>query len=72
MEVKNKITVIFKSVDTFCARLNAGLAAVALVLTVLVAAQLTVRMPDFFQQAVDAENANLATSATAMVPNGAF
>lgn len=65
------MTALMKSIDAFCARLNAGLAAVALVLLILVAAQLTVRMPDFFQQAVDAENANMAT-ATAMVPSGSF
>lgn len=65
------MTALMKSIDAFCGRLNAGLAAVALVLTILVAAELTVRMPDLFQQAVDAENANMATT-TAMVPNGSF
>jgi hypothetical protein len=71
MEGKNKMTALLKGIDTFCARLNAGLAAVALVLTILVAAQLTVRMPDLFQQAVDAETANMATDAT-MMPSGSF
>jgi hypothetical protein len=65
------MTALLKSIDAFCARLNAGLAAVALVLTVLVAAQLTVRMPDLFQQAVEAESANLAAN-TAVLPNGGY
>lgn len=65
------MTALLKSIDAFCARLNAGLAAVAVVLLILVAAQLTVRMPVFFQQAVDAENANIATT-TAMVPGASF
>jgi hypothetical protein len=69
--MEGKMTALLKSIDAFCARLNAGLAAVALVLMILVAAELTVRMPDLFQQAVDAENANIATT-TAMVPNGSF
>jgi hypothetical protein len=44
---------------------------VAVVLSILVAAQLTVRMPDLFQQAVDAENASMAANA-AMMPSGSF
>jgi len=47
-----RMTALLKSIDAFCARLNAGLAAVAVVLTILVAAQLTVRMPDLFQRAL--------------------
>ena len=65
------MTALLKSIDAFCARLNAGLAAVALVLTILVAAQLTTRMPDLFQQAVDAETANMASNAS-MLPSGSF
>ena len=71
MEGKNKMTALLKSIDAFCARLNAGLAAVALVLSILVAAQLTVRMPGLFQQAVDAETANMAANAS-MLPSGSF
>jgi hypothetical protein len=67
------MSALLKSIDTFCARLNAGLAAVAVVLTILVAAQLTVRMPDLFQRAVEAESANIAASTTAAVlPNGSY
>lgn len=65
------MTALLKSIDAFCARLNAGLAAVAVVLTILVAAELTVRMPDLFQQAVEAETASLTTS-TAALPNANF
>ena len=65
------MTALLKSIDALCARLNAGLAAVALVLSILVAAQLTVRMPDLFQQAVDAETANVAANAS-MLPSGSF
>jgi len=66
------MTALLKSIETFCARLNAGLAAVAVVLTVLVAAQLTVRMPDLFHQAVDAESANLAANSAAVLPTGGY
>jgi hypothetical protein len=65
------MTALLKSIDAFCARLNAGLAAVAVVLMILVAAELTVRMPDLFQQAVEAETASLTTS-TAALPNANF
>jgi len=51
---------LLKNIDGFCARLNAGLAAVALVLAVLVAAELSVRIPDLYQQALDAESTTLA------------
>ena len=68
-----EMTALIKSIDAFCARLNAGLTAVAVVLLILVAAQLTVRMPDLFQQLADAQNADVAaTTATAAVPNGGF
>ncbi len=53
---------LLKNIDGFCARLNAGLAAVAVVLTILVAAELTVRIPDLYQQAIDAEGTSLAAS----------
>jgi hypothetical protein len=67
------MTALLKGVNAFCARLNAGLAAVAVVLTVLVAAQLTVRMPDFFQRAVEAESASIAANTTAaMLPNSNY
>jgi len=65
------MSVLLKSIDAFCARLNAGLAAVAVVLTILVAAQLTARMPDLFQRAVEAETASIAANtAAAVLPNG--
>jgi len=67
------MSALLKSIDAFCARLNAGLAAVAVVLMILVAAQLTVRMPDLFQRAVEAETANLAANtAAAVLPNGSY
>jgi hypothetical protein len=50
---------LLKNIDGLCARLNAGLAAVALVLCVLVAAELTVRLPDLYQQAVEVESATV-------------
>ena len=67
------MTALLKSIDAFCARLNAGLTAVAVVLLILVAAELTVRMPDLFQQMADAQNADIAaTTNTAPVPSGGF
>ena len=57
---------LLKALDGFCARLNAGLAAVAVVLCVLVAAELTVRLPDMYQQAIATENSTvLANGGTA-------
>jgi hypothetical protein len=73
MEGRKRMSALLKNIDAFCARLNAGLAAVAVVLTILVAAQLTVRMPDLFQRAVEAETANIvANTATAVLPNGSY
>jgi len=46
---------LLKNLDGLCARLNAGMAAVALVLSVLVAAELSLRLPNLYQQAIDAE-----------------
>lgn len=66
------MSALLKSVESLCARLNAGLAAVAVVLTILVAAQLTVRMPDLFQRAVDAESANIAANTGAVLPTGSY
>ncbi len=54
---------VLKNIDTFCGRLNAGLAAVAVVLSIVVAAELTVRLPDLFQQAA-AMSQNMSTSAS--------
>ncbi|HVA11689.1 MAG TPA: hypothetical protein VNF99_00430 [Stellaceae bacterium] len=65
------MTALLKSIDTFCGRLNAGLAAVAVVLSILAAAELTVRMPDLFQQAVDAETTNMAAN-PAILPSDSF
>ena len=53
---------LLKSVDTFCERLNAGLAAVAVVLSILVVAELTARFPDLYQQAIEVESANVLTN----------
>lgn len=64
---------LLKSIDAFCARLNAGLTAVAVVLMILVAAQLTVRMPDLFQQIAQAQDADMgATNGTPSVANSGF
>lgn len=49
---------LLKNLDGICARMNTGLAAVALVLSVLVAAELTVRLPALYQQAIEVESAN--------------
>lgn len=38
--------IFFRQLDAFCARLNAGLTAVAVVLAVLVAAEAVARMPE--------------------------
>ncbi len=65
------MTALLKNIDTFCGRLNAGLAAVAVVLSILVAAELTVRIPDLFQQAVDAETSTMATN-PGIAPSGSF
>ncbi len=54
---------VLKNIDAFCGRLNAGLAAVAVVLTILVAAELTVHLPDLFQQAAIAAGPEAATLA---------
>ncbi len=59
---------MFKNVEAVCARLNAGLAAVAVVLSILVAAELTVRLPDLYQQAIDVENSAVLANGT----NGGF
>jgi len=57
---------LLKNLDGVCARMNTGLAAVALVLSVLVAAELTVRLPALYQQAIEVESANaLANSGAA-------
>lgn len=74
------MSALLKNLDSFCARLNAGLAAVAVVLVILVAAQLTVRMPDLFQRAVEAETANIAANTatgmnaatTGLLPNSSY
>lgn len=50
---------LLKNLDGLCARMNTGLTAVALVLSVLVAAELTARLPDLYQQAVEAESATV-------------
>jgi hypothetical protein len=55
---------LLKNIDTFCARLNAGLAAVAVVLSVLVAAELTARFPDFYQQAIEVESTTVLANGT--------
>jgi hypothetical protein len=55
---------LLKNVETFCARLNAGLAAVAVVLSILVAAELTARFPDFYQQAIDVESETILANGT--------
>lgn len=55
---------LLKNIDTFCARLNAGLAAVAVVLCVLVAAELTARFPDFYQQAIEVESTTVLANGT--------
>lgn len=60
---------LLKSIDGFCARLNAGLLAVAVVLAVLVAAELTVRVPDLYRQAISAEGMNPTANANS---NGDF
>jgi hypothetical protein len=55
---------LLKSIETFCARLNAGLAAVAVVLSILVAAELTARFPDLYQQAIAVENETVLANGT--------
>ena len=55
---------LLKSIETFCARLNAGLAAVAVVLSILVAAELTVRFPDLYQQAIQVESETVLANGT--------
>lgn len=62
------MSALLKSIDAFCARLNAGLAAVAVVLMVLVAAQLTVRMPELFLQLAQAQAADLGSQSAAPPP----
>jgi len=47
---------LLKNIEGLCDRLNAGLAAVAVVLTILVAAEITVRLPDLYQQAIEMES----------------
>lgn len=57
----------FRQVNSFCAKLNAGLMAVALVLAILVAAEATTRVPeilDTVQQAVVTTPAAEAAPAT--------
>jgi len=59
---------LLRSLDTFCARLNAGLTAVAVVLSILVAAELTVRFPDLYQQALNVESESVLANGA----NGGF
>ena len=58
---------LLKNLDGLCARLNAGMAAVALVLSVLVAAELSLRLPDLYQQAIAAES---SADSSAVIANG--
>jgi hypothetical protein len=55
---------LLRNIETFCARLNAGLAAVAVVLSILVAAELTVRFPDLYQQAIAVESDTVLANGT--------
>lgn len=62
-------TTFLRQVDSFCAKLNAGLMAVALVLAVLVAAAVTTRMPKILktvQQAMVTAPAKVASPAAAV------
>lgn len=65
------MTALLKSIDAFCSRLNAGLAAVAVVLSILLAAELTVHLPQLFQRAVEAESASITANASPL-PSGSF
>jgi hypothetical protein len=49
------VALIARQADAFCARLNAGLAAVALVLAIVTAATLVERLPLLLLPQVDAE-----------------
>jgi hypothetical protein len=44
-------TALLRQVDAFCAKLNGGLAAVAVVLAVIVAAETTLRLPEILAAA---------------------
>jgi hypothetical protein len=56
-----------KAFDAYCARLNDGLAAVALVLALATAAAVIVRDPEIYQIGVDAET-GLPADVTPVVP----
>jgi hypothetical protein len=56
---------LLRSIDAFCGKLNAGLAAVAVVLSIMVAAELTVRFPDLYQQAVELESESILANGAA-------
>ena len=56
---------LLKNIDGFCARLNAGLAAVAVVLSILVAAELSIRLPDLYQQAIEVESSTVLANGNA-------
>ena len=56
---------LLKNIDGFCARLNAGLAAVAVVLSILVAAELSIRLPDLYQQAIEVESSTVVANGNA-------
>ncbi|HUC67123.1 MAG TPA: hypothetical protein VMA53_16910 [Stellaceae bacterium] len=49
------VALIARQTDAFCARLNAGLAAVALVLAIVTAAALVQRLPMLLLPSVDPE-----------------
>lgn len=51
-----QIALVCRRVDSFCARLNAGLAAVAICLAILTAIIIVGRHPDLFLAPVDMES----------------
>lgn len=59
---------VTQRLDRYAARLNPGLCAVALVLSVLVLAEITARLPALYEQDVATANVPLGSDPTSLVP----
>lgn len=64
VEIMKNYAVFFRQLDAFCAKLNDGLTAVAVVLALLVAAEAAIRLPEALDAAPQLLNTeNLSTVA---------
>lgn len=59
---------LIPTIERYAARLNPGLCAVALVLSILVAAEASKRLPALYDEAVAAQTVALTADSTAPMP----